>query len=103
MSSKNKKNKRRYRHTKTAPRRISFTTNAWEEYLVLEASHPKWFQKTNVLLKDTLKHPFEGQGKPEALRHDLAGLWSRRINSEHRLVYKVEDDVVIVLQCMFHY
>ena len=63
----------------------------------------KIFKKILSLLKDTQKNPFSGLGKPEALKHELQGYWSKRINQEHRLVYQVEDDSVIILSCRYHY
>lgn len=59
--------------------------------------------KLNTLLNDALRHPFEGLGKPEPLKNEFAGCWSRRINDEHRLVYRVQGEVLLVLQCRYHY
>jgi toxin YoeB len=60
-------------------------------------------QRISSLLKDIKEHPFSGIGKPEALRYNLSGFWSRRITSEHRLIYKVDDEKVVVISCKFHY
>ncbi|MDL5049491.1 Txe/YoeB family addiction module toxin [Oscillatoria amoena NRMC-F 0135] len=60
-------------------------------------------QKINALILETIRNPFEGSGKPEALKHELQGYWSRRINLEHRLVYKVTDDAIIIIACKYHY
>ncbi len=86
-----------------APRRLAWTLAAWEEYLHWQATDKAICKRINMLLKDVLRTPFEGRGKPEPLRFDLAGCWSRRITAEHRLVYLVEGDVVTVLQCRYHY
>ena len=66
-------------------------------------SEPKLVKKIFSLIADIQKHPFEGIGKPEALKYDLAGFWSRRITDEHRLVYQVTDDTIIVIRCKDHY
>lgn len=79
----------------------------WREYIFWQETDPKMVVRINELIKDTLRHPFEGIGKPEPLRNQLKGHWSRRISQEHRLVYRVEssDDHprLIILQCRFHY
>ncbi|HEY9533813.1 MAG TPA: Txe/YoeB family addiction module toxin [Mucilaginibacter sp.] len=62
-----------------------------------------FLKKINSLLKEIERQPFEGSGKPEALRHNLAGWWSRRINLEHRIVYKIDTDAIVILQCRYHY
>jgi len=82
---------------------LAFTPNAWEDYLHWQAHDRAMLKKVNALVQDALRTPFEGLGKPEALRFDLAGKWSRRINAEHRLVYMVEGGQLIVLQCRYHY
>ena len=66
-------------------------------------SEPKLVKKIFSLIADIQKHPFEGIGKPEALKYDLAGFWSRRITDEHRLVYQVTDDTIIIIRCKDHY
>ena len=66
-------------------------------------SEPKLVKKIFSLIADIQKHPFEGIGKPEALKYDLAGFWSRRITDEHRLVYQVTDETIIVIRCKDHY
>lgn len=75
----------------------------WDDYLYWQKSDPKILARVNDLLKDALRNPFRGIGKPEPLKSNLRGWWSRRITREHRLVYKVEDDMLIVMQCRFHY
>ncbi len=80
-----------------------FSDHAWEEYLYWEKSDRKILQKINALIKDIERNPYQGIGKPEPLKHGLAGYWSRRINSEHRLVYKIEDDSILIAQVRHHY
>jgi len=82
---------------------ITFHPNAWNDYLYWQKQNKKLVTRINVLLKDIARNPFTGIGKPEALRGNLKGYWSRRINQEHRLVYKFENDPLIVVQCRFHY
>lgn len=81
----------------------AWTPNAWEDYLYWQAHDRAMLRKVNALVRDALRTPFEGLGKPEALRFDLTGKWSRRISAEHRLVCMVAGDRLIVLQCRYHY
>ena len=85
---------------------LVWTQEGWHDYLYWQDNDPKIVLRINELIKDTLRHPFEGIGKPEPLRHKLKGLWSRRITQEHRLLYRVEGDrersLVVVFQCRFH-
>jgi len=83
--------------------KLSFFERAWDDYLYWQKTDRKTLDKINQLLKQTTRTPFEGEGKPEPMKHQLTNCWSRRINREHRLVYRVEDDVVYVIQCRFHY
>lgn len=83
--------------------RLAFTERAWREYLFWQEDDPKTVAKIDALLKECSRTPFHGTGKPERLRDSLAGWWSRRITREHRLVYKVEEDTLVALQCRFHY
>ena len=83
--------------------RISFTPQAWEDYLFWSETDKKTVRAVNALLKSVTRTPYEGDGKPEPLRHELAGFWSRRITAEHRLVYCVQDDEIVVAQCRYHY
>jgi len=83
--------------------KILFPSNAWDDYLYWLETDKKTTRKINALIKDISRTPCEGIGKPEPLRHALAGYWSRRINEEHRLVYKVEDDTLKILQSRYHY
>lgn len=79
-----------------------FLDGAWEDYLYWQSVDKSVLKKINALIKEIERTPFEGTGKPELLKHQYAGWWSRRINLEHRLVYKVEDNKLIVLQCRYH-
>ncbi|MBK9510688.1 MAG: Txe/YoeB family addiction module toxin [Cytophagaceae bacterium] len=80
-----------------------FLDDAWGDYLYWQSADKSMLKKVNSLIKEIERTPYEGSGKPEPLKHNLSGWWSRRINLEHRLVYKVEDDAVIILQCRYHY
>jgi toxin YoeB len=82
---------------------ITFSKNAWEDYLSWQKEDKKILRKINELIKDIQRNPFEGIGKPERLKYDLAGLWSRRIDREHRLVYQVKDDDILIYACRYHY
>lgn len=82
---------------------IIFLTNAWEDYLYWQKYDKKILAKLNELIKQCQRTPFDGKGKPEALKNDLSGWWSRRINHEHRLVYRVENDTLYIAQCRKHY
>ena len=83
--------------------RLVFTRHGWEDYWYWQATDKAVVKRINRLLDDTLRDPLAGIGKPEPLRHILAGCWSRRIDDEHRLVYLVEGDDVVVLQARYHY
>jgi toxin YoeB len=83
--------------------RLVFSTKAWEGYLYWQSTDNKVVKRINALIKEIQRTPFEGVGKPEPLRHGLAGYWSRRINDEHRLVYKIQDDAVLIAQLRYHY
>ncbi len=83
--------------------KISWHHTAWEDYLYWQAKDKQILKRINRLIKDTLRHPFEGIGKPEPLKAELQGYWSRRITEEHRLVYKVQGDNLIIAQCRYHY
>lgn len=82
---------------------ISFTPEGWEDYLFWQENDAKILARINTLLDECLKTPFTGLGKPEPLRGDLTGYWSRRIDKEHRLVYLPQAGQLIVLQCRYHY
>ena len=83
--------------------RIIFTKISWEDYISWQTEDKKILKKINDLIKDIQRTPFEGKGKPEPLKFDLAGLWSRRIDREHRLVYKVEESNILIYSCKYHY
>jgi len=77
--------------------------SAWEDYQYWIDTDKKILRKINSLIKECQRTPFAGIGKPEALKQNLSGFWSRRITGEHRLVYKVENDVLFIAQCRYHY
>jgi toxin YoeB len=83
--------------------KLVFTPSAWEDYLWFQDHDRKLLKRINLLVKDVLRTPFEGIGKPEPLKADLKGYWSRRINDEHRLVYTATTDDVTIVACRFHY
>ena len=83
--------------------RIIFSKNAWEDYISWQSEDKKMVNKINDLIKDILRTPYEGMGKPEALKYDLAGLWSRRIDREHRLVYQANENDILIYSCRYHY
>ena len=82
---------------------IAFYKTAYEDYNDWEAADKKIFRRIKDLIKDISRNPFAGIGKPEPLKHELSGYWSRRINDEHRLVYKVTDNTIYILSCKEHY
>jgi toxin YoeB len=83
--------------------RLVFTESAWQDYLWFQEKDRQLLKRVNQLIKDTLRTPFEGLGKPEPLKADLAGYWSRRINDEHRLVYGVTGTDLVIISCRYHY
>jgi len=83
--------------------KIIFSSQAWEDYLYWQKTDQHTLKRINALIKDICRNPHKGKGKPEPLRHALSGYWSRRINEEHRLVYKVEDDSILIAQLRYHY
>lgn len=82
---------------------LAWQTNAWEDYLYWQKTDPKILLRINELIKDCLRPPFKGIGKPEPLKGNYSGYWSRRINDEHRLVYRISQERLYILQCRFHY
>lgn len=82
---------------------LVWQTHAWDDYLYWQQNDKKILQRINELIKDSLRNPFRGIGKPEALKGNFSGCWSRRINDEHRLVYFVKEKRLHILQCRFHY
>ena len=83
--------------------KIGILSHAWEDYLFWQQNDKAILNQNNQLIKEATRPPFEGAGKPEPLRENLSGFWSRRINLEHRLVYKTEGDSIFILQCRYHY
>ena len=83
--------------------RIIFSKNSWEDYISWQSENKKMLRKINELIKDIQRTPFEGKGKPEPLKYDLAGFWSRRIDREHRLVYQINKKEILIYSCKFHY
>lgn len=84
-------------------RRIAFERSAFEDFTAWAARDRNIYRRIVALILDILRQPFSGLGKPEPLRHELQGYWSRRINDEHRLVYKVDEDSITIIACMYHY
>lgn len=84
-------------------RKIVFESSAFADFNDWSKLDKKLHRKIIELIKDINRSPFQGLGKPEALKHDLSGYWSRRINQEHRLVYKVTNEEIIILSCKYHY
>ncbi|MCB2262893.1 MAG: Txe/YoeB family addiction module toxin [Candidatus Thiosymbion ectosymbiont of Robbea hypermnestra] len=82
---------------------ISWHQNAWDDYLYWQQKDKHMLKRVNALIKDIERNPFDGIGKPEQLKHEWSGFWSRRINDEHRLVYTYQDGNVIIAQCRYHY
>lgn len=83
--------------------KIVFSENAWKDYTSWLKEDRKMLQKINLLIKDIQKNKNEGIGKPEPLKYDLAGLWSRRIDREHRLIYQIKNNEILIYSCRFHY
>lgn len=83
--------------------KLTFSEHAWEDYLYWPKTDKKVLRRINQLIKEIQRAPFEGIGKPEPLKHNLAGYWSRRINDEHRIVYKVTEDSLLIAQLRYHY
>lgn len=82
---------------------LSWNMRGWDDYLYWQKTDKQVLKRINELIKDSLRAPFTGIGKPEPLKDDLRGYWSRRITDEHRLVYKVVDNKLLVIQCRHHY
>lgn len=83
--------------------KLIFADRAWEDYLYWQKTDKKILKRINTLIKDTKRQPFEGLGKPEPLQHALSGYWSRRINDEHRMVYKINRNSLLIAQLRYHY
>ena len=82
---------------------LSWTEDAWEDYEYWQRTSKEKVKQIGKLIKAIKRDPFKGIGKPEPLKHDLAGYWSRRIDQEHRLVYEIQGDAIIIVQCRYHY
>jgi len=82
---------------------LVFSEQAWEDYLYWQKADKKLVQRINGLIKEITRTPYSGAGKPEPLKHALSGYWSRRINDEHRVVYKIADGSVLIAQLRYHY
>ena len=83
--------------------RITFSQNSWEDYISWQSEDKNMLKKINELIKDIQRTPYKGLGKPEPLKYDLAGFWSRRIDREHRLVYQVIGNEILIYSCRYHY
>ena len=84
-------------------RLLKFTPSAWADYVYWQGQDRKTLRRLNALINEALREPFVGTGKPEPLRGDLSGFWSRRIDDTHRLVYQADDVELTVIACRFHY
>lgn len=82
---------------------IKFQEDAWSDYIYWQQHDKDKLKRINTLIEDIRRHPYQGIGKPEPLKHNLAGYWSRRINEEHRLVYRIFDNSIVIIQCRYHY
>lgn len=83
--------------------KITFSDQAWEDYVYWQQIDKNLVKKINKLIKEIKRTPFEGTGKPEPLKYNLAGFWSRRITEEHRLIYEISEDSILVASCRYHY
>ena len=82
---------------------ISFVERSWNDYNSWQKDDKKVFLKIQKLIKDTIRNPFDGIGKPEPLKNNLKGYWSKRITDEHRLIYRIEQNQLIIISCKYHY
>ena len=83
--------------------KLIFADDAWGDYVYWQKQDTRMIERINKLIRETQREPFAGMGKPEPLKHALSGYWSRRINDEHRMVYRVEGDALMIAQLRFHY
>jgi toxin YoeB len=83
--------------------KLIFAEKAWEDYLYRQKTDKQMLKRINLLIRDIQREAFEGIGKPEPLKHALSGYWSRRINDEHRIVYKIHQDSILIAQLRYHY
>ncbi len=84
-------------------RKLAWTEEAWKDYLYWQTQDKKTLKRINKLISDTMRQPFKGIGKPEPLRENLSGFWSRRIDDTNRLVYAVDDSFITIISCRYHY
>lgn len=83
--------------------KLIFSENAWDDYMYWQKTDKKIVKRINVIIKDIQRNKYEGIGKPEPLKHNLSGYWSRRIDSANRIVYKIENDSILIAQLRYHY
>lgn len=83
--------------------KITLSSQSWEDYLYWQKNDKQMVKRINRLIKDIQRHPYTGAGKPERLKHALSGWWSRRIDNEHRIVYKIKDENLLIAQLRYHY
>lgn len=83
--------------------RLCFYDDAWDDYLYWQKTDKKLVKRINQIIQDIQRTPYSGIGKPEPLKHELSGFWSRRIDMEHRLVYTIKDESLVIIQCRYHY
>ena len=84
-------------------RKLQWDADAWDDYVYWQSQDRKTLKRINTLIKDMLRNPFEGIGKPEPLKENLSGFWSRRIDDANRIVYAVDEDYVYIIECRNHY
>ena len=84
-------------------RKLAWTGEAWKDYIYWQTQDKKTLKRINKLINDTMRQPFEGIGKPEPLRENLSGFWSRRIDDTNRLVYAADDNYITIISCRYHY
>ncbi|EGQ8923961.1 Txe/YoeB family addiction module toxin [Vibrio vulnificus] len=87
----------------SSQRLLSWTDDAWDDYLYWQTQDKKTLKRINKLINDVKRSPFEGIGKPEPLKENLSGFWSRRVDDTNRLVYAVDDQVITIISCRYHY
>lgn len=87
----------------SAAKRLVWSPAAWEDYVYWQGQDRKQLRRINQLIQACMRDPYAGIGKPEALRENLSGCWSRRIDHEHRLVYRLDGEMLVILACRFHY
>ena len=83
--------------------KLIFSSHAWEDYLYWQKTDRQMLKRINSLINEIMRDPFTGSGKPEPLKHGLSGYWSRRINDEHRIVYRPAENVILIAQLRYHY